>query len=379
MRRIAILGGGVGGTMVANRLARELRSDIDRGDVEVVLIGEDANHIYQPGFLYVAFNQAPLERFVRPQTSLLVSGVRFLQMRALRIDADNNSLLFENGDLLTYDYLVIATGSHPTMDTVSGLKEGAYSFYTADQAIRLRKALANMTSGRIVIGVDVPHKCPVAVLEFTLMLDEYLRKRGTRDQFEIIYTYPIGRLHSLVPVANWVEPEFERRGIQSEFFFNVDNVDPDKRVIESLEGSSYAYDLLIMVPAHRGAKVIMDSGIGDESGFVPTDRYSLRMKGSHNVFVIGDATDLPISKAGSTAHYEADTIVANLIDELHGLPADHQYDGKVYCFIEGGLEKATYIAFSYTEPPKPTAPSELLHWFKLMYNEIYWLSVRGLL
>ncbi len=379
MRRIAILGGGVGGTMVANRLARELREEIARSEVEVVLVGEEANHTYQPGFLYIAFNQAPLERFVRPQASLLVSGVRFLNVRAKKIDTASNSLQFENGDSLTYDFLVIATGSHPSMDTVTGLKEGAHSFYTAEQSIALRNALASMESGRIVIGVDVPHKCPVAVLEFTLMLDEYLRKRGKREQFEIIYTYPIGRLHSLVPVANWVEPEFERRGIQSEFFFNVDNVDPDKKIIESLEGSSYSYDLLVMVPAHRGAKVIMDSGIGDESGFVPTDRYSLRMKGSDNVFVIGDATDLPISKAGSTAHYEADTIVANLVDELHGLPADHQYDGKVYCFIEGGLDKATYIAFSYTEPPKPTAPSELLHWFKLMYNEIYWLSVRGLL
>ena len=379
MQRIAVLGGGVGGTMVANRLARELRTEIERGVVEVLLIGEETTHTYQPGFLYVAFNQSPLERFMRLQQQLLASSVRFVHAKALRIEPSNHRVILEQGEAVSYDLLVIATGSHPTMDTVTGLKEGAHSFYTADQAIALRGALARMEAGRIVIGVDVPHKCPVAVLEFTLMLDEYLRKRGTRNQFEIIYTYPIGRLHSLVPVAEWVEPEFTRRGIQSEFFFNVDRVKPDDHIVESLEGSSYHYDLLVMVPAHRGARVIIDSGIGDEDGFVPTDRYSLRMKGSENIYVIGDATDLPISKAGSTAHYEADTIVANIADTVRGLPANHTYDGKVYCFIEGGLEKATYISFSYTKPPQPTPPSELLHWFKLMYNEIYWLSVRGLL
>ena len=379
MQRIAILGSGVGGTMVANRLARELRTEIEHKQVEILLIGEEATHTYQPGFLYVAFNQAPLERFMRPQSKLLVSGVRFVNARATRIDKDNNKILLEGTAPINYDILVIATGSHPTMDTVPGLKEGAYTFYTAEHAIALRDALVKMESGRIVIGVDVPHKCPVAVLEFTMMLDEYLRNRGTRDKFEIVYTYPIGRLHSLVPVADWVEPEFERRGIKSEFFFNVDSVNPETKVVESLEGSSYEYDMLVMIPAHRGARVIIDSDLGDESGFIPTDRYSLRMKGSQNIYVIGDATDLPISKAGSTAHYEADTMVANIVDELRGLPANHRYDGKVYCFIEGGLEKATYIAFSYTKPPQPTAPSELLHWFKLMYNEIYWLSIRGLL
>jgi len=379
VKRVVVLGGGVGGTMVANRLARELAHEVRRGELEIALIAEESVHQYQPGFLFVAFNHAPLEHFERPQKRLLVSGVKLIHKSAVNIDASKNTIKMADGDLLSYDYLVIATGSHPTMQTVPGLAEGGNTFYTAEEAIKLRDALVRLDKGRIVIAVDVPHKCPVAPLEFTFMLDDYLRQLGKRDNFEIIYTYPIGRLHSLVPVAEWAEPEFQKRGIQSETYFNIDHVDPVNRVVESLEGSSYEYDLLVVVPAHQGAKVIFDSGLGDEGGWVPTDRYTLRMQNSENVYVLGDATNLPVSKAGSTAHYQADVVINNIMDGLKGLPANHRYDGKVFCFIEGGLDKATYISFSYTKPPQPTEPSEMLHWFKLMYNEIYWMSVRGLL
>lgn len=379
MKRIVVLGGGVGGTMVANRLVRELANEVRRGEIEVTLVAEEGVHQYQPGYLFVAFNHAPMEHFEKPQKNLLVSGVKLVNKSAKTIDPKTNSIKMADGGTLKYDYLVISTGSHPTMETVPGLAEDGNTFYTAEEAEKLRDKLLSLDGGRIVVAVDVPHKCPVAPLEFTFMLDDYLKQLGKRNKFEIIYTYPIGRLHSLVPVAEWAEPEFQKRGIQSEVYFNIDHVDPVNHVVESLEGSSYNYDLLVVVPAHRGAKVILDSGIGDEGGWIPTDRYTLRMEGSENVYVLGDATNLPVSKAGSTAHYQADVVVSNIIDNIKGLPANHRYDGKVFCFIEGGLDKATYISFSYTNPPQPNEPSEMLHWFKLMYNEIYWLSVRGLL
>lgn len=379
MKRIVIVGGGDGGTMVANRLARELKGEIKKKEVEVVLIAEEVNHVYQPGSLFVSLNRFPPDNFYRPQKDVVVSGVQLMLTRATLIDVKTNTVKVESGETVAYDYLVIATGAHPTMDTVPGLKEGGHEFYTMQGALKLRDKLATMDHGRIVLAVDVPHKCPVAVIEFTLMLDEDLRNRGIRDNFEIVYTYPIGRPHSLVPVSNWLVPEFEKKGIQTEVYFNLDSVDPIKKTMESLEGSTYEYDLLVMIPAHRGAKVIFDSGLGDETGFIPTERDTLRMKDSNNVYVIGDATNLPISKAGSTAHYQTDVIVSNVRDSILGNPANHTYDGKVFCFIEGGLESATYIAFSYTKPPQPNEPSELLHWFKLMYNEIYWIALRGIL
>ncbi|MGR9091744.1 MAG: NAD(P)/FAD-dependent oxidoreductase, partial [Gammaproteobacteria bacterium] len=203
-------------------------------------------------------------------------------------------------------------------------------------------------------------------------------ERGLGDKTEILYTYPIGRLHSLEPIGHWAASEFEKLGIKSEVFFNAKSVDPEKKIIYSEEESEVSYDLLVTVPPHHGAEVITDSELG-AGGWVPTNRESLLHEGSENVFVCGDTTNLPISKAGSTAHFEADTIIDNLVSLLNEGRMARKYDGKVFCFIETGMKAGTYVWFNYTTPPNPGPPGQMLHWFKLAYNRLYWLSARGLL
>lgn len=378
-KNVVIVGGGTGGTMVANHIARTMRTEIKRGDVTVTQITDQAQHVYQPSFLFVAVNHARVEDYTRSQKSLLSSGVKLLTDPASKIDPSSKTVTTTSGKTLSYDILVIATGCYPDFTTVPGLAEAADNFYTVEGAEKLRDKIVNFSGGKIVITVDVPHKCPVAPLELIFMLDDMFRERGMRDQVDLLYTYPIGRLHSLEPVANWAEPEFEERGINSETFFNVESVDPEKKIINTLEGSEVPFDILISIPAHRGAEVIQESALGDEGGFIPTDRHTLRAEGYENIYVLGDATNLPISKAGSTAHYEADVVAENVIAELRGLVPSHRYDGKVFCFVEAGLDKATYVSFSYSKPPKPTSPTEMIHWFKLAFNEMYWLSARGVL
>ncbi|CEP67086.1 FAD-dependent pyridine nucleotide-disulphide oxidoreductase [Moorella glycerini] len=377
-RRIVIVGGGVAGTMVANRLAKSMENEVYNGELEVVLIGNTGKHIYQPGFLFMAFNEGFLEQFAREEEYLLHPKVNFVIDAARHIDVDRKRVI-TGKQSFDYDFLVIATGSYPAMDSVPGLAAGAHTFYTPEGAEKLRHEILNFQGGTLLVTIDVPHKCPVAPLEFIFMADDYYREAGIRNKVQLKYTYPIGRVHSLEPVAKWAVKEFEKRGIEYEIFFNLEKVDPEKKIAYNMDGSEHPYDLLISIPAHRGARVIQESGLGDEDGFIPTDRYSLKMEGQDCVYVIGDATDLPVSKAGSTAHYEADVVVKNLISELKGLPATHRYNGKAFCFIETGLNEATYITFNYKQPPQPVPPSEMLHWFKLSYNEMYWLSARGIL
>ena len=365
--------------MVANHLARSMRKEISQGEVTVTQVTDNADHVYQPSFLFVSINHARVEDYTRPQKSLLAAGVNLVVDGATKINADTNTITLANGGSLPYDMLVIATGAYPNFDSLPGLAEAADNFYTAEGANKLRDKLINFTGGKIVITIDVPHKCPVAPLELIFMLDEMYRDKGIRDKVDLLYTYPIGRLHSLQPVADWAEPEFEARGINSEIFCNVESVDPKKKIVSTLEGSEIPYDILISIPAHRGAQVIADSGLGDEGGFIPTDRHSLKAEGYNNIYVLGDATNLPISKAGSTAHYEADVVAENIVSELRGIMPSHHYDGKVFCFVEAGLNSATYVSFSYAKPPAPTPPSEMIHWFKLAFNEMYWLSARGIL
>ena len=244
--------------------------------------------------------------------------------------------------------------------------------------MRLREALEDFKGGRVVINVNAPHKCPVAPVEVTFMMHSYLKERGLLEKSEITYTYPIGRLHGIEPVSNWLEPEFESLGIRSETFFNTKEIVPSKRIIETEEGASLPYELLVTIPPHSGAQLIEDSNLG-MGGWVPTDPQTLLLEGSNNVFVLGDTTNIPISKAGSTAHFEADVIIENLSALITEGRWAKNYDGKVFCFIEATDERATYISFNYENPPKVGAPNQMIHWAKIGYNRLYWLSIKGLL
>lgn len=376
--RIVVLGGGTAGTTVANRLARALRSEIRRGAVEVTVVTDRDRHWYQPGYLFVVFNERPLEDFVRSERALLLPDVGMVVDAITRIDLEHKQLISPHRHY-PYDVLVIATGSYPDFQSVPGLAEVTYNFYTPEGAERLRDRLTTWTGGRILIVQDVPHKCPAAPVEVTLMLDDYFRRRRLRDRVEIVYTYPIGRVHAAEPIADWAKKQFDARGIRYETFFNMEAVDPKRQVVLTMDGSEHPFDLLISIPAHKGAGVILNSGIGDESGFIPTDRHTLKMIGQDDVYVLGDATNLPISKAGSTAHYQAEVLVKNLVDRVRGLPETHLYNGKVACFLENSLGDASFITFDYDRPPRPAATSQLLHWFKGMYNDLYWLTARGLM
>ncbi len=378
-KRVLFVGAGPGGLMTANRLAKMLPQEIRSGELEIVVLSDTPRHFYQPGLLYVALDLALPDGFERPQNRLKVPGVELVVDPAVRIMANERAVVCKSGRRVEYDYLVIATGSVPDLDAIPGFREGAHSFYTLPEALKLRKAIQSFDSGRLLMIIGVPHKCPVAPLEFMFMLDDALRKSGKRNQVELMYTYPIARLHSLEPVSNWAEKEFAERNIIGETFFNPESIDPVKRLVYTLEGEEVPYDLLVAIPPHTGAKIVKDSGLGDNEGWLPTDRSSLKVIGQDRIYALGDATNLPISKAGSTAHYQSGVVAANLAHELRGEPASVPYDGKVFCFIEAGLEEATHITFDYNHPPQPSDPSGMTHWFKLAFNEMYWLSLRGLI
>ncbi len=379
MKRVVILGGGTGGTIVANQMVRQLRQDIDAGAVEITVVSNTEQHVYQPSFLYVAFDLTAPSDAKRPERQVLDRRIRLVQGEADRVDPREHAVVMSDGVQLPYDFLVIATGSRPAPEEIEGLAEGGHHFYTEEGALKLREALQSFTGGRVVLVVGVPHKCPVAPLEFTLMLHDWLAARGLGPSSQIVYTYPIGRPHSLEGVSDWVKPVFEARGIDSHIFFNPELVDPVAGTVTSLEGETLSYDLLVAVPPHVGQEVIARSGLGDSGNWVPTDRHSLLMQGTDDVYVLGDATNLPISKAGSTAHFQADVVAGNIVQRLRGGHGSLRYDGKVFCFIETSLRKATYITFDYQRPPQPVVSGSLLHLYKLAFNHMYWLSAAGIL
>jgi sulfide:quinone oxidoreductase len=376
--KILIVGGGMGGTILANNLARRLSGEMRSGKVRLTMLSASERHMYQPGLLYLAVGRMTSDELYRDQASLLEPGIEFHVDPVEEFRLDQNEVKTKSGKMFGYDIMAIATGSRPTPEEIPGLAESAEQFYTEETALKMFKRLRTFEGGKVVIAVGVPHKCPMAPLEITFMLHDYFKDRGLLDKVKLHYTYPIGRVHSLENVAKWAAPEMDRLGISYETLFNLKEVDGGKKIVKSEEGTETDYDLLISIPAHRGMEVIEKNSLG-QRGWIPTHRHRLNMEGRDNVFVLGDTTNLPISKAGSTAHFEAEALGENIAAIVKlGAPV-RDYDGKVFCFIEAGKDRATYAMFDYQNPPQPRAPTRAVHWFKVAYNKLYWASARGLL
>jgi sulfide:quinone oxidoreductase len=268
--KILIIGGGMGGTILANNLARRLSTELRSGKARITMLSASDRHLYQPGLLYLAIGRSTPDALYRDQASLLEQGIEFHVDPVETFQLDNNKVVTKGGKTYDYDVLVIATGSRMVPEEVKGLAENAEFFYTEETALKMMRRLQEFQGGNVVITVGVPHKCPMAPLEITFMLHDYFKERGIADKVKLHYTYPIGRVHSLENVAKWAAPEFDRLGIKYETFFNIKEVDGAKKVLRSEEGSEVPFDLLIAVPAHRGMEVIEKNKLGRTAGFRPT-------------------------------------------------------------------------------------------------------------
>jgi sulfide:quinone oxidoreductase len=380
MHRILILGGGVGGTLTANLLVRKLRARLDRGEVGLTVVDSTGQHVYQPGFMYIAMGGERAANLQRPERSLLDKRVNLVIGEVSRVDPEHQVVTLSDGRPLGYDQLVLATGSRIVPEAIEHFDSQAQHFYTAAAAARLRTALDQFSGGRIVIGIaGMPYKCPPAPLEVAFLLEAELRDRGLRDVTTIDYCSPIGRAFTIESVSEMATPILARKGIELHTFFNVETIDPERKMVLSLEGEELPYDLLILVPPHKGQQFLIDSGLAPApGGWLPTNRETLKVGDWLNIYALGDATDLALSKAGSTAHFEAPVVTERIVAEIEGRPVDHRqgdYLGKVMCFFEIGDGKGTLLQFDYTHPPRPPRPNQLWHLGKIVFNKTYWHTV----
>jgi sulfide:quinone oxidoreductase len=380
MDRVVILGGGVGGTIVANLLARKLRGAVDDGQVSITVVEQFGNHVYQPGFMYITFGSETAAHLQRPERSLLDERVALVIDEVTRVDETTRTVELVSGSKLEYDHLVLATGARIAPEEIEHFATEAHHFYTADAAQRLRQALDAFTGGSIVIAIaGMPYKCPPAPLEVSFLIEAELRERGLRDRSAVHFCSPIGRAFTIETVSEMATPVLEEKGIELHTFFNVEAIEPTRKVVQSLEGEELRYDLLVLVPPHHGQRFLIDSGLAPApGGWLPTDHHTLQVGGRSNVYALGDATDLPLSKAGSTAHFEAPIVAERVAAAIQGRePAGKHanYSGRVVCFFEIGDGKGTLLRFDYDHPPQPPKPSRVWHLGKVLFNKAYWMTV----
>jgi sulfide:quinone oxidoreductase len=384
--QIVILGGGTGGTMTANRLRRHF--DADEADVHVV--DRDDRHVYQPGLLSVPFGLARLDEIVRPRGRQLRNGVRFHEHEVESVALDQDTVLLDDGTVLPYDVLVVSSGARLQPEETDGMtgpgwNERVFTFYSPEGAQALHRALERFDGGRLVVNlVDMPIKCPVAPLEFAFLADWYLRERGIRDRVELVYSTPLDGAFTKPIASARLAGLLAEKEVELVTEFNAGEVDGVGGKLTSFDGRELDFDLLVTIPLHGGAAYVERSpGLGDALGFVPTDRRTLQMPSKPNVFALGDATDLPTSKAGSATHFEGEVLAGNIVRFLAGRELDTGYDGHANCFIETGFHKALLIDFNYDTEPLPghfpgaiglplLRESRLNHLGKLMFQWVYW-------
>lgn len=393
MKTLLILGAGTAGTMMAHKLRKALPA----GEWAIRVVDQDDEHLYQPGLLFLPFGLLEPERLVRSRSALMPPGVELVRSVVASLDADQRLVRLENGEVLAYDLLLIATGTRTLPEETPGLlgpgwHERVFDFYTLQGARALRDRLAAWDGGTLVVNfVDVPIKCPVAPLEFAFLADAFFRERGMRDRVRLVYATPLEGAFTKPRASKELGRMLEERGIEVLSEFGLAGVDGAAGRATAHDGRTLDFDLFVTVPLHGGAAFLQGHSIADALGFVRTDKHTLQSRDHADIFVIGDATDVPTSKAGSVAHFEAEVLTENIRRHVRGLPLLPDFDGHANCFIESGGGKALLIDFNYTTEPLPgkfplpvVGPFELLaespvnHWGKQAFEWIYWnVLVRG--
>jgi sulfide:quinone oxidoreductase len=381
--------------MTANSIVAKLYPEVARGAVKVTLLSDSPWHYYKPAFMYVAFDMFFEGELRRKQQSLLRPEIDFRVDKVTSFDFAGSKVKTQSGKAIGYDYIVVSTGCLPAPERIPGLKEAGDYFYQQKPALQMAEKLRNFEKGRIFITVNfpktpnVPHQCGIAPVETTLMLDEYLRRKGVRDQVEIVYTYPT--VSQLLRNCLFLQQEvcevmpaiFESKGIKYQRGFTLASVDPERKVATSEEGKEEGFDLLMCTPPIRAVDAVLESGVSqaaNNEGWLPTNRQTLQLEGFPNAYVMGDTVDLPISKAGGSCHNQCPVVVNNIAGDLRLGRTVDMYDGKVQAVAQMGLEAGMPLWYDYDEDVHPTPPTKVGGLLRKAFNRgIYWSVARGII
>ncbi len=386
MKKLVILGAGCAGSMVANKL----RKMLNRDEWSITIIDKDDKHIYQPGLLFIPFDIYKPDDVMRNRSQFIPKGVEFVIDEIVHVDTEKQIVETTSGSY-GYDKIIVCTGVSLAPQEVEGLmsiwQKKAFDFYTLEGAVNLSRAMRNFREGKLVVSIaEFPFKCPVAPLEFVYLADAYFTERDLRDQIDITLVTPLPGAFTKPKASAFFSQLIAKKNINIVTDFVLIEVDGENQKLISAGGVEIPFDLLVSIPPNIGSQYLVKSKIAmDEVGYVKTNNHSLKAEKFENMYVLGDTTTLPTSKAGSVAHFSAEILVENFMREISGEPIKEDFDGHANCFIETGFEKAALIDFNYDYEPLPgkfplpgLGPFSLLgeskanHWGKMMFKWVYW-------
>ncbi|HAX47787.1 MAG TPA: FAD/NAD(P)-binding oxidoreductase [Ignavibacteria bacterium] len=393
MKDLVILGAGTAGTMMLNKLYKLL----DKNEWKITIVDNEKNHYYQPGFLFIPFGVYTKKDVVKPKKQFFPGEHEMIESEIFKVLPEFNKVHLNNGIILDYDILIIATGSRTAPEETEGLKDklwykDIFDFYTLEGALALAEKFKKWNGGKLVVNItEMPIKCPVAPLEFAFLADAFFEDKRIREKVQITYVTPLAEAFTKHKCSEVLGHFLDDKGIELEAEFNTARIDNENKKLISWDEREIDFDLLVTVPVNKGADYIEASGLGDELNFVPTDKYTLQSLQHKNIFVIGDASNIPASKAGSVAHFASEILTENILSYISAMPLAAKFDGHANCFIESGHGRAFLIDFNYDVEPLPgkfplahLGPFSLLkesrtnHIGKLMFKWTYWnLLLKG--
>lgn len=387
MKRLLILGAGTSGTMMANKLRKALATS----EWNITIVDQHKTHYYQPGFLFIPFGIYSRHDVIKPKADFIPLGVDLIFSSIDRINAEDNHVILDGGKVLSYDILIIATGVRTVPEETTGMKDKLwqnkiFDFYTIDGAMALQRFFKSWEGGKLVMAItELPFKCPVAPIEFVCLADWYFTKMGIRDKVDITFVTPLPGAFTKPIATKMLSDLLEEKNIKVISEFYIERIDNETQELISYDESKVPFDALAIVPVNMGSEMIERSGIGDDLNFVPTDKETLQSKQFQNIFVLGDASDIPTSKAGSVAHFSGEILFENIMSSIEGRPLKAKFDGHANCYIETGFGKGALIDFNYdTEPLPGTFPlpgigpfgllknTKINHYGKIMFRWMYW-------
>lgn len=387
MKKLLILGAGTAGTMILNKLYKLL----DHNEWEFTIVDQYKTHYYQPGFLFIPFGIYNKQDVTKPKYDFFPPGANVIFNKIDHIEGDKNQVYLDGGKVLNYDFLIIATGTETRPDMTPGMKGNLwyneiFDFYTIEGAVALHNKLKHWEGGELVMCIsEIPYKCPVAPLEFVFLAEAYFTQKGIRDKVNITYVTPMSGAFTKPVATKMLSALLEEKNIKIIPDFYLESVDNENKKIYSYDGQEVPFDILTVVPVNMGNEMVKRSGLGDDMNFVKTDKHTLQSKDFENIFVLGDAANIPTSKAGSVAHFAAEILVENLLNVMEGRPMTAHFDGHANCYIETGYGKGALIDFNYdTEPLPGTFPlpgigpfgllknTKINHYGKVLFRWIYW-------
>lgn len=378
MKNVVILGAGTGGTLMANKLRKKLSEK----SWKITIVDQEKNHYYQPGFLFIPFGIYNESDVIKPKKQFIPKDVDLIFAKIDKIVHQENKVLLEGGKVLDYDFLIIATGTRIAPEETPGLlgslwQKEIFDFYTVEGAVALASYLKTWKGGKMVVNItELPYKCPVAPLEFIFLADAYFKKRGMRDKVDITLVTPLPGVFTKPIATKILSKIMDSKNINIVPDYNISEVDNDRKKIIDYGGTEVDFDLLVTIPTNKGDDMIERSGLGDDLNFVPTDKFTLQAVGHNNIFVIGDAANLPTSKAGSVAHFAAEVLEENILCAMEGKPLNAKFDGHANCYIVTSYNKGTLIDFNYdTEPLPGVYPYPVIGPFGLLKNN--WINFLG--